>query len=285
MAQFNSTLRVVVFIHVAKKNFHTRLHASNVTWLTNRPKWADVYLFNLVREGAAPMPMETILIDSNEHGHNSNEQYFKTLKILFDRYKGDSAAALKNTWYVKLDDDSYVHWPALHAALFSVFNASDTLPRPLYYGNCGCKTTRNICKIDPMVNCTLIYQVPSFDYICGGSGILLNHELTRRLLDYELSVGCPYSLEDITVGHCILTMSKGSITCTDNRHSFRSLNNIFSVRHYNHVRHDPAVLGEIAIWETSYKNEVYDMHELWSYYYPKTHAVNKDHQSVSSEVK
>lgn len=268
---FDETLKVVVFVHVAKKYFHTRLHASNVTWMTNRPAWADVYLFNLVKEGPAPMPMETILIDSNEFGHNSNEQFFKTLKILYDRQNQKlTPTQLLNTWYLKLDDDAYVHWPALYNALKLVFNAAETQPKPLYYGNCGCKTNINICKQDPNINCTLLDRTPAFDYVCGGSGILLNHEITRQLLDFELSVGCPYSLEDITVGHCILLLGKGNIKCTDNRDSFRSLNNWMAVKHYNNVRSDPSKLREIAIWETSYKNEASDMMELWSYYFPNS---------------
>lgn len=263
-------LRVIPFIHVAKKYFDTRFHTSNVTWLTNTPAWAEVYLFNLLREGAPQAKYETILIDTEEHGHNSNVQFFKTLQILFDRHKNASANVLQQTWYLKLDDDAYVHWPGLLKSLRHLTTlSSPSTNTPLYFGNCGCMTNDKICKQDPLINCTLLNKTPRFEYICGGSGILMNHALVAMLLDYENTVGCPYSLEDITVGHCVLLAGGGKVRCTDNQQAFRSLNNWAAVKHYDHVKHHPQQLGDIAIWETSYKNEVPDMHELWKYYNAK----------------
>ncbi|RYY82856.1 hypothetical protein EON63_12460 [archaeon] len=242
-------IRVVPFIHVAKKYFHTRFLASRNTWLNCTPPWADVFLFNLVKEGPAPGPYETILIDTEEYGHNSNVQFFKTLEILYNRYKKThTAEALKHTWYLKLDDDAYVHWPGLYAALYGL---TASLPAesnlPLYYGNCNCKTGPHVCKQDKYINCTLIGNMPPFEYICGGSGILFNHEMVRVLLDYELSVGCPYSLEDITIGHCVKELSRSRqhpVQCTNDYQHFKTLNNYEHVRHYDQVRHDPAVLGK-----------------------------------------
>eukprot|EP01031_Cornospumella_fuschlensis_P029437 gene29437-35530_t len=128
-------IRVVPFIHVAKKYFHTRFKASMDTWLSLTPPWADVYLFNLLKEGPAPGPFETILIDTDEYGHNSNVQFFKALEVLYNRYKANyTAPALKNTWYLKLDDDAYVHWPGLLTALNTLTSSlpNNTNP-PLYY--------------------------------------------------------------------------------------------------------------------------------------------------------
>lgn len=107
----NKAIKVVVMVHTAKKYYSTRIIAIRDTWLSKVPEWARVEFYTTMNDALVPLAnYSTVMVETQEEPHRGNEQFFVTLRQLYEKYPNVLA-------FLKVDDDTFINWMGLQSYL------------------------------------------------------------------------------------------------------------------------------------------------------------------------